>query len=246
MNKNNWQQFRVLIWLLSLTWGGAAAATSQPDIAKAIVGEQQILIPVPDSFSQATSQKLIQFGELSTIKEDRLLAVFGTISDVREEAKGRGFLLDRYGFAQATRNVEHYQIPLNIFAKYKADTKAQVLAGLTAEERVEIQKNIERTKRWIESSWRVKSQTDVPRLGSTSILDETPTSLTVVTKGMVSVSVAGGKQKSVEMVAGSSQLLVKSKVIWLQLYARSKSQEDFDWVAKNIIKWTRAVTAANN
>lgn len=241
MNKNIWQQFRILIWLLSLTWAGFAAATSQPDVAKVIVGGQSILIPAPNSLFLATSPRMIQGAELSTIKEDRLLAVFGTAADVREG----GFLMERYGYVQATRNVEPYQIPLDRFAKYKSDTKAEAVAGMPAVDRAEVQKSSERIAKWIESDMGVSVQVGVPNVDSFLILNETPTSLTMVTKMTAPVSVAGEKQKTVEMLAGMSLLLVKSKVIWLQLYARSNSREDFDWVVKNIVKWTRAVNAAN-
>jgi hypothetical protein len=212
-----------------------------PDVAKAIVGGQPILIPAPNSLFQATSPRMIQSAELSIIKEDRLLAVFGTATDV-----GNGeFLMERYGLVQATRNVEPYQIPLDRFAKYKDDTKAEAVAGMSAVDRAEIQRNINRTTDWIASDMGVKLQVGVPSVGSFVILNETPTSLTMVTKMTAPVQVAGGNQKSVEMVEGMSLMLVKSKVIWLQLYARSNSREDFDWVVMNIVKWTRAVGAAN-
>ena len=150
-----------------------------------------------------------------------------------------------YGLVQATRNVESYQIPLDRFAKYKDDTKAEAVAGMSAVDRAEIQRNINRTTDWIASDMGVKLQVGVPSVGSFVILNETPTSLTMVTKMTAPVQVAGGNQKSVEMVEGMSLVLVKSKAIWLQLYARSNSREDFDWVVMNIIKWTRAVSAAN-
>jgi len=91
----------------------------------------------------------------------------------------------------------------------------------------------------------VKMQVGAPSVGSFVILNEIPTSLTMVTRMTAPVQVAGGKQKSVEMVERMSLMLVKSKVIWLQLYARSNLREDFDWVVMNIVKWTRAVNSAN-
>lgn len=245
MKNINWQRFRAMIWLILLAWAGISAAASQPDIAKTIVGGQSILIPSPYSFSQATSPRMKKMGELSTIKEDRLLAVFSTTADVFEESNGGMPQMDRWGFVQATRNVEPYQIPLDRFAKYKSDTKAETVAGLPAEDRAEIQKNNERIVNWIKSDMGVRVQVGVPNVGSFLTLDETPTSLTIVTKMIMPVTVAGGKQKSVEVVEGASLMLVKSKVIWLQLYARSNSREDFDWVVMNIVKWTRAVSAAN-
>ena len=38
---------------------------------------------------------------------------------------------------------------------------------------------------------------------------------------------------------------MKSKVIWLFLYAKTESRDDYDWVTKNIVDWTHAVSAAN-
>lgn len=245
MTKNIWKQFGILLKLLMLVWVSFANAASPPDVAKVIVGGQQIMIPAPDSLSQATTPRMIRIGELATVKEDRLLVVFGMKSDVKEDSKGGIPRMDRYGYVQATLSVEPYQIPLDRFAKYKADTKAEALAELSAEDRVAVQKNIELLERWVKSDMNAKLQADVPRLGSFYILDETPTSLTMVTKATTLISVAGGMQHSVEQIGGFSQILVKSKVIWLQLYARSNSREDFDWVAKNIVKWTRAVSAAN-
>lgn len=245
MTKNIWQQFGILLKLFLFVWVSFADAASHPEVARVIVGGQPIMIPAPNSFSQATTPRMIRIGELATVKEDRLLVVFGTTSDVKEEAKGGIPPMERYGYVQATLNVEPYQIPLDRFAKYKADTKAETLAGLSAEDRVAVQKNIALLEQWVKSDMNVKLQVDVPRLGSVYVLDETPTSLTIVTKAATLVTVAGGKQHSVEQIAGISQMLVKSKVIWLQLYARSNSREDFDWVAKNIVKWTRAVSAAN-
>ncbi len=47
------------------------------------------------------------------------------------------------------------------------------------------------------------------------------------------------------MIVGFSQMLVKSKVVLLELYATSNSRSDFDWLVKNISNWTRAVSLAN-
>jgi hypothetical protein len=245
MNKNNWQQFRILICLSLFAWAAFTNATSQSEVVKVIVGGQQILIPAPDSFFQATSRRIIQIGEFSTIKEDRLVAVFATTSDINEEAKGGKFRMGRYGLVAASRNVEPYQIPLGRFAKYKADTKAQAINGLTPDERADVQKNSERFYKWYEANMGSQLQIDVPRVGAISILDETPTSLTMVTRLSFPMSINGGAKQSVEMIEGISQVLVKSKVIWLQLNAPSKSRDDFDWVAKNIVKCARAVNAAN-
>ncbi len=245
MTKNVWRQFGILLKLLLLAWVSFANAAPPPDVAKVIVGGQQIMVPAPNSFSQATTPRMIRIGELATVKEDRLLVFFGTTTDVKEEAKGGTPRMDRYGYVQATLSLEPYQIPLDRFAKYKAETKAEALAGLSAKDRVVVQKYIELLERWVKSDMNAKLHADVPHLGSIYILDETPTSLTMVTKATTLISVAGGKPHSVEQIGGISQILVKSKVVWLQLYARSNSREDFDWVAKNIVKWTRAVNAAN-
>ncbi|MGO9264055.1 MAG: hypothetical protein ACLQBA_04070 [Candidatus Binataceae bacterium] len=213
--------------------------------AKVEVGGRTLSIPAPESFSQATTPRMLRFGELSTIKEDRLLAVFGETRAVEVEAKGGTFLMDKYSLVQATRGVEPYQIPLDRFAKYKSDTKAQTHEGLSAEDEAEVQKNVDSAAKWIASGMGTKLAIGIPRIGTVSILDETPTSLTMITLIEVPVSVGGGKTKTVEMAEGISQVLVKSKVIWLQLYARSPSHADFDWVATTILKWTRAVGAAN-
>lgn len=172
---------------------------------------------------------------------ERLLAFFGATSDVKEEAKGVLFRVDRYGFAQATRILEPYQTSIDRFSKYKAACKTGTLAGISAKD---MKESIDRFRMWFESNTGVKAQVSEPRLGEFVILDETPTSLTFVNKAVAAVSVGGGEQEAVEMVGGMSIMLVKSKVIWLRLYARSNSREDFG-VAKNIVKWTRAVSAAN-
>lgn len=245
MDRSDWRQLSILAWLSLLACAPVLAATSMSEIVTTNVGGQQILIPAPELFTQTTTPRMIQIGELSTIKEDRLLAVFLTTVDAEEEAKGGTFGMDRYGFVQAARNVEPYQIPLDRFGKYKADTKAQVISELSAEERVEVQKNTERSMKWFEHETGANAQIGVPHVGSVAILNETPTSLTMVTKIATPLSLGRQNQKSVEMVIGSSQMLAKSKVIWLQLYARFDSREDFDWVVKNIVNWTRAVNAAN-
>jgi hypothetical protein len=100
--------------------------------------------------------------------------------------------------------------------------------------------------KWFESGMGTKLKISVPQIGGVIMLDETPRSLTVLAKVKSTISTEGEEsKKTVEMIYGASQVLVKSKVIWLQLYARSNSRDDFDWVVKNIVKWTRAVTAAN-
>jgi len=141
------------------------------------VGGQRILIPAPESFTQATTPRMLQFGELSTIKEDRLLAVFGETPAVEVEAKGGTFLMDKYGLVQASRNVESYQIPLDRFAKYKSDTKAQTHESLSAKDKADVQKNVDAG---VASGMGAKLA-GIPRLGTVSILDETPTSLTMIT-----------------------------------------------------------------
>jgi hypothetical protein len=234
-------RIRNFICLSLIACSGAASA------AMVEVGGQRILIPAPESFTQATTPRMLQFGERSTIKEDRLLAVFGETPAVEVEAKGGTFLMDKYGLVQASRNVEPYQIPLDRFAKYKSDTKAQTHEGLSAEDKAEVQRNNDAAAKWIASGMGAGAQLaiGIPHAGTFSILDETPTSLTMITLIEVPVSVGGGKTKTVEMAEGISQVLVKSKVIWLQLYARSPSHADFDWVATTIVRWTRAVGAAN-
>ena len=240
MKKIIWWQVKSLIGLSLIACSSIASA------ANVDVGGQAILIPPPESFSQATTQRMIQFGELATIKEDRLLAVFSEAATIEQEAKGGIFQMDRYGYVMATRNVEPYQIPLDQFAKYKADTKAESLAGLSVAERIEVQKNTDRIAEWIKSDMGVKLKIGIPRVGAFAILDETPTTLTMATMVSAPVRVGVNQQRTVEMVNGIALVLVKSKVIWLQLYARLNSRDDFDWVAKNIVKWTRAVSASNS
>ena len=239
MKRITWWQVKSLIGLSLFACSSIASA------ANVDVGGQAILIPPPESFSQATALRVIQFGELATIKEDQLLAVFSEAATVEQEAKGGIFQMDRYGFAQATRNVESYQIPLDRFAKYKADTKAESIAGLSAEDRAELQKNLISIAKWIQSDMGEEVKIGIPRVGYVAILDETPTTLTMVTTVSAPVRVGVNQQRTVEMVNGIALVLVKSKVIWLQLYARLNSRDDFDWVVKSIVKWTRAVSESN-
>ncbi|HTD02730.1 hypothetical protein [Undibacterium sp.] len=239
MNIKTWQQIVAIIGLSLITCSEALCA------ANVNVGGQIITIPAPESFSQAITPRMIKFGELSTIPEDRLLAVFGPTSEVEKEARSGIFQSARYGFAQATRNVEPHQIPLDRFAKYKADTKSELLGDMSANDRVEIQKNHDLMAKWIQSGMGTKIQFGEPKLGAILIIDESPTSLTMITKMIMPVSSGKGKPKPVEMVVGMSQMLVKSKVIWIQVYSGSTSRADSDWVTRTIVKWTLAVQAAN-
>lgn len=126
MHMNVRRRIRHFVCLSLIACSGIAVA------AKVDVGGQTLSIPAPESFSQATSPRMLRLGELATIKEDRLLAVFGETPAVEVDAKGGLLRIYRYAFVQATRGVEPYQIPLDRFAKYKSDTKAQTLEGLSA------------------------------------------------------------------------------------------------------------------
>ncbi len=239
---------KVFLILLSVVLSDFSTAVTSPDSVSVVVGGQKLSIPAPKSMLPATAPRMIQVGELATIKEDRLLAVFATSAEIKEESKGGVFQMSRYGYAQATRNVEPYQIPLDRFAKYKEDTKSQMLSGMSAQEKAEFQKNVDRTARWIESNFdlaKLNINIGMPRIGTDVIVSESPTLLTIVTKINFSVSSGNRQARPTEMVVGMTQLLVKSKVVWLQLYSVSNSREDFDWVVETIVKWTRAVESAN-
>ncbi len=231
-------QWKFVIGLLMAVSSGLSVAT------EVVVGGQRISIPAPESFSQGVTPKVIEAGEAGTIKEDRFLALFGTKAAIDREASGGPLQMERYALVQATRNVEPYEIPLSQFAKYKEQTKAQVTAGMTPEDRAELQNNLARTAKWLAGVRGATAHLGEPELGAMTIISETPTSLTMVVH-MSSNQSVGGKKEPVQMLEGMSLMLVKSKVIWLQLYTHYKSRDDFNWLSMNILRWTTDVSHAN-
>jgi hypothetical protein len=234
---------------VSPTGGGfpkEAGASNKTAVATTMdVGGQHLSIPAPESFTQATTPRMLRFGELSTIKDDRLLAVFGETPTVEMDAKGGPLRMNRYALVQATRNLEPYQIPLDRFAKYKSDTKAEIFEGMSVADRAEVKGTTDSAAKWIASEMGVKSEIGIPQIGTVYTLNESPVFLTMITTIAAPVSIGDGKTRTVKMAEGLSLMLVKSKVVWLQLYTRLDSRADFDWAAKAIVEWTRAVAAAN-
>lgn len=179
----------------------------------------------------------------STVPKDRLLAVFASAKDIEAEIRGVQATMDRYGLAQSTRDLEPHQISLTQFSKYKADTRAQ-LSGQFQRDLADVRKNWEGLAQEYQAQGRGKLTMTPEDIGPIGVVDETPFSLTVA--GLLSSRVRSGGRERVHVTAiATSLLLVRGKVIWLQVYSTFRTPKDIQWTKDASLDWIARTMQAN-
>lgn len=231
----------VLSWILISSVAAIAAESS----VTVTIGAQRLILPPPSGFQYpgALAPRLVRLGEQATVPEDRLLAIFAAPRDIQAEVRGNPATMDRYGLAQSTKELEPHQISLTQFAKYKADVRAQ-LSGQFERDLADVRKNWAAFAKEYETQGRGKldmTPTDISPIG---VVKETPVALTVA--GLLSAKVRTDRGERVHMTAmATSLLLVKQKVLWLQVYSTFRTPKDLQWVKDASLDWIDRTAQAN-
>ncbi|MCC6656590.1 MAG: hypothetical protein IT512_00230 [Rhodocyclaceae bacterium] len=231
----------VLIWIV---FNSVAAIGAESSVVVTIGAERLILPPPSDfQFPGALAPRLVRLGEHAMVPEDRLLAIFASPKDIQAEVRGNPARMDRYGLAQTTKELEQHQISLAQFAKYKADVRAE-LSGKIEQDFSDLRKNWAVIAKEYGHRGRKKPDLTLEDISPIGVVKETSVSLTAL--GLVSTKVRanGGERIHVTAMA-TSLVLVRRKVLWLQVFATFRTPADIRWVRDTSLEWTERTAQAN-
>lgn len=228
-----------LLFLLYL--GGTLEA------AEVAVGTGSIMIPAPPGFADITTiapETVAMFQDRNPTNS-RILAVFATTADAGRILRGEKVTLKRYLIAQSVRSLEHITMTTSIFA----DFRKQMLIGFDEL----FEKNKPKRDALLDSA----GHTMTKRFGDTGSIrvgQILPLGIDTNTAHRTSFSIltkyafnnTGGKKSEFVSVGTMSMVLLKNRIVYLNVFSTYESDDDLKWARDTSAQWSRASFDANS
>jgi len=209
------------------------------------IGGEVISVPAPAGFTEvkAVSQDTFSMFEDLCPDQSRLLAVFVTQEDAGKLLRGDSVNLSEYMTVQSLKELENMTLAKYQFSELR-DTLRKEYDSFFQQQKSSIDEAVAKSGNALSQRLTTEVEFNVNGIAPLGVDTETASSITVSQLAKYDMSVSGEKVQ--HTVAGSAtSLLVKGKVLYLNVFKTYEGQEDLDWTRAQSKKWLPAILSAN-
>jgi hypothetical protein len=223
----------------------AAAQTPAPPADAYALGDRKVFIPPPAGFVEATSrsEKIKKFFAATESPELDLLAVHLPAADMERMARGEVFDLGFYTKVSVSKRLRAADSPREYFAQLVAHLRANSPKVLDFK-RPEMQSQLKHMNKGLSEMLKENAEIDLSQPVNLGEIQNTARSFGLLLLLQVKFA-AGGAQTEKMLVAGTSAVWVRDRIVWVYTYRAFNSDKDADDLRAFTRRWLAEIVSAN-
>lgn len=223
---------------------GAAAAQAPPE-GTYRMGDREVSIPPPAGFVEATSRSAFvkRFFDATEAPALDLLAVHLPAEDVAKLARGESPALNLYTKVSVSKNLRAVDSTPEYFSQLVAYLRANS-SKVFDFNRPELRAQLKHQNKGLSEVLKEQAQLDLSQPVNLGEIVNTPNSFGILVL-MKTKFEAGGKQAEKMLVAGTSAVRVRGRVVWVYTYKGFDSEKDADELRAFTRRWLADIVRAN-